>query len=128
MHVSSPICTRLGFTEAGIERANCHHSPVSSGNCLGGKPCADTTFIGSVSPIAIAAIAKKSLVFFTVSSSLSISSLRGLALYRLSLIMRVLLPGEAHMLEVAPGQYVRPRITKRDDVNGHFQMRLTSSL
>src|SRR6516164_11783709 len=87
MHVSSPICTRLGFTEAGIERAHCHHSPVSSGNCLGGKPCADTTFIGSVSPIAIAAIAKKSLVFFTVSSSLSISSLRGLALYRLSLIM-----------------------------------------
>src|SRR5215472_13250563 len=95
MHVSSPGCTRLGFTEAGIERAHCHHSPVSSGNCLtsgncaGGKPCAETSFIGIVSPIAIAVIAKKSLVFFKVSSSLSMgqASLRGPALYRLSLIM-----------------------------------------
>jgi hypothetical protein len=71
MQVLSPVCTSWGFTEAGIERAHCHHSPVSSGNCHGGKSCADTAFIGSVSPIAIAAIAKKSLVFFKVSSSLS---------------------------------------------------------
>src|SRR6516165_5083211 len=55
MHVSSPIGTRLGFTEAGIERAHCHHSPVSSANCRGGKPGADTTFIGSaLSALAIA--------------------------------------------------------------------------
>src|SRR6516162_2847792 len=85
MHVSSPDCTSWGFTEAGIERAHCHHSPVSSGNCPGGKPCADPTFIGSVSPIAIAAIAKKSLVFFKASSSLSMgkvaASLGGPALY-----------------------------------------------
>src|SRR5215831_18725413 len=38
----SPAVSKRGLSEFGIERAHCHHSPVSPGSWPGGKPCADT--------------------------------------------------------------------------------------
>src|SRR5215470_17743557 len=52
-----PVVSNKGFTGAGIERAHCHHSPVSVGNWPGGRPCAITARYGMKNPRAIAIIA-----------------------------------------------------------------------
>src|SRR6516165_5774031 len=70
MHLS-PVVSNKGFTEVGIDIAHCHHSPVSVGNWPCGKPCEDATFIGTITPMTIIAIAKILLRYFIWSCSLA---------------------------------------------------------
>ena len=71
MHLS-PVVSSNGFTEIGIDRAHCHHSPVSTGR--GGRLSslsslsAKAICAGIVSPKTMAMIAKVVFMRFMVSS------------------------------------------------------------
>src|SRR6516162_1394956 len=75
----SPVASESGLTELGIERAHCHHSPVSVGNWPGGKPCAHATLPGRgvKSPRTIAPIAETPLAYFIWSCSFARDRFQG---------------------------------------------------
>jgi hypothetical protein len=69
----SPVLSKRGFTDFGIDKAHCHQSAVSADKWPGGKVSgsADAGFTGIISPTTIPTIAKTLLLRFMAYPLLS---------------------------------------------------------